>query len=72
MEAGVGAEGLESPDVVLVFQRAMGGSVNTFFIAIPFNEWGEIDSWVGPPQILTRVSGEAEAARPMCLDSAQI
>ena len=52
-----------APETVLVYQRALGGSINTYLVAIPFNEWSEMDGWMGVPQILARAYGETEAVQ---------
>ncbi len=45
-----------------MYQRVLGGSNRTFFVAIPFSEWSEIDGWMPVPEILTKAYGETEAA----------
>lgn len=51
-----------APERVVAYQRVMGGSNNTYYFAIRFDEWGDLDGWHTVPQMLVNAHGEAEAA----------
>lgn len=48
---------------VFGYQVALGGPGSTFTFVLPFNKWGEMDTWTSIPQILSKAYGEAEAGK---------
>ena len=52
-----------APGIVLTYQRAIGGSTNTYYIVRPFSEWADLDGWSTPARTLINAHGTEEGAR---------
>ncbi len=46
-----------------VYGVSLGGPGFTYNVALPFNDWGEVDAWTSVAQVLFKAYGEAEGAR---------
>lgn len=47
----------------MAFQVALGGDADTYYIALPFEKWGDMDAWKQVPQMLTEAYGQEEAMK---------
>ena len=50
-----------SPERVVTYQRVLGGSTNTYYLAVQFDDWSDLDRWQTVPQMLVNAYGQAEA-----------
>jgi len=55
-----------------VYGVSRGGPGYTYSVALPFNDWSELDGWTTVAQILSKAYGEAEAARIIKAGNASI
>jgi len=51
----------QTQERVVTYQRVLGGSTNTCYFAIQFNDWSDLDGWQTVPQMLVDVYGQSEA-----------
>jgi len=59
----VGATKIGAPQRWTAYGVGPGGPGYTYSVALPFDNWSEVDGWTTIPQILSKAYGEAEAAR---------
>lgn len=57
------ANKIGAPQRWTVYGVGMGGPGYTYSVALPFDNWTEVDGWSTIPQMLSKAYGEAEAAR---------
>ncbi|MGH7547504.1 MAG: hypothetical protein ACREMM_04935 [Gemmatimonadales bacterium] len=58
-----GANKIGAPQRWTVYGVSTGGPGFTYNVALPFNNWSEVDEWTAVSQILSKAYGEAEASR---------
>lgn len=58
-----GADKIGAPQNWGVGQIAFGGPGGAYAIALPFNEWGDMDAWKQAPQTLAEAYGKEEGAK---------
>jgi hypothetical protein len=58
-----GAETIGDQTGTLGYQTLLGGKINRYFFARPFDTLGQMDDWRSVPQILIEAFGQEEAGR---------
>lgn len=57
------ANKIGAPQRVFASQVILGGPGFTYSFVLPFNKWGEVDTWPTIPEMLSKAYGDAEAAK---------
>jgi hypothetical protein len=47
----------------MAFQMVLGGEADTYYIALPFEKWEDMDGWKQVPQMLSEAYGQEEAMK---------